>query len=58
MKSVYVVMKTRKSTTLDCPDTPHEVYLTKKAAKQRMEELRKKAKMNVYWYEAVPMVER
>jgi hypothetical protein len=56
MAKMHVVMTERQSPVARFPTRPFEIYQTRKEAKDRVEELNKKATTNDYWSESVSFI--
>ena len=59
MKKVYIVMKEKQSAVAVFQQYPHEAYTDKKKAEDRIDELNRRAKSNLYWVEepSIPLIE-
>jgi non-canonical (house-cleaning) NTP pyrophosphatase len=56
MAKMHLVMTERQSPIARFPSRPFELYETREEAKNRVEELNKKATTNEYWSESVSFI--
>ena len=54
MARFYVVMKQRQSPIARYPERVHEIYPSKREARNRADDLNRKSRANYYWVESAP----